>query len=163
MMKNERPIARSSDVVVQPLNDEVLIYDVLTNKAFSLNETSARVWNSCDGNNTVDDIIKEIGYENVVRLALADLEENSLLDATTSDLGLLSRTSRRELMISIAKGSLAALPVILAVTAPTAAQTASCLPIGALCGSSSQCCINNSGVRCCKAGACAQGSGGCAP
>ncbi len=51
MINNVFPIARKKDVVVQELPDEVLIYDLKSNKAMCLNEISAFVWHNCDGKN----------------------------------------------------------------------------------------------------------------
>ena len=50
MKKRIAPKARKENLVVQESNGEVLIYDLDTNKAFCLNETSALVWQACDGN-----------------------------------------------------------------------------------------------------------------
>ena len=38
-----KPKARVSDLVIQESGNELLIYDLKTNKAQSLNETSARI------------------------------------------------------------------------------------------------------------------------
>ena len=37
---NILPFARTADIVVQTLGEEILIYDLNTNKAYNLNETS---------------------------------------------------------------------------------------------------------------------------
>lgn len=41
------PIARKTDLVIQEADDEVLIYDLSTNKASCLNKTAAFVWQNC--------------------------------------------------------------------------------------------------------------------
>ncbi len=49
MKNNFKPTQRKAELVIQELNGEVLIYDLGRNKAFSLNETSALVWQACNG------------------------------------------------------------------------------------------------------------------
>ena len=56
---NSNPKARQHGLVIQEMPDEVLVYDLDTNKAHCLNRSAALVWRSCDGNNTVADIVRE--------------------------------------------------------------------------------------------------------
>ena len=49
MNNSQVPVARKQGLVVQEMPDEVLIYDLDTNKAHCLNQTAAFVWKSCDG------------------------------------------------------------------------------------------------------------------
>jgi hypothetical protein len=51
MFSKNKPQGRQDNLVVQELNGEVLIYDLKVNKAFCLNDTSAQVWQACDGQN----------------------------------------------------------------------------------------------------------------
>lgn len=60
MASKNNPTARRTDVVVQELKGEVLIYDLKINKAYCLNETSAMVYQLCDGNNSVSDISNQL-------------------------------------------------------------------------------------------------------
>jgi hypothetical protein len=53
---NKLPIARNADIVVQTLGKEVLIYDLNTHKAYNLNETSAIVYQACDGKTLFDEL-----------------------------------------------------------------------------------------------------------
>lgn len=50
------PEARCRQLVIQELPDEVLIYDLETNRALCLNKTAAFVWQNCDGQNSVGQI-----------------------------------------------------------------------------------------------------------
>jgi hypothetical protein len=43
--------SRESNLVVQDLNNEVMIYDLTENKALCLNETASIIWRLCDGKN----------------------------------------------------------------------------------------------------------------
>ena len=64
MSKNKvKPISRKADIVVQELYKEILIYDLSIHKAFSLNETSALVWQACDGSRTIADISDAVGKQ----------------------------------------------------------------------------------------------------
>ena len=47
------PKSRNNEIVVQEADKELLIYDLTTNKAMMLNETSAIIWQMCDGKTTV--------------------------------------------------------------------------------------------------------------
>ena len=51
-----KPISKKQNIVVQDLEKELLVYDLQTNKAFCLNETSAIVFQLCNGKRTVTEI-----------------------------------------------------------------------------------------------------------
>ena len=132
MKISHNPIARIKGLVVQEMPDEVLVYDMDTNKAHCLNETSAFVWKSCDGKNSVTDIVREFETntggrvtEDFVWLAIDQLQENGLLEA-----GIESRfagQSRRDVLKKIGLASMVALPVIASLVTPqTAMAAASC-------------------------------------
>ena len=74
MNNSQVPVARKQGLVVQEMPDEVLIYDLDTNKAHCLNQTAAFVWKSCDGKNTVERIAgmleKEFAREGQRRFGL---------------------------------------------------------------------------------------------
>ncbi len=53
MKSSQVPIARKEGLVIQEMPEEVLVYDLDTNKAHCLNQTAAFVWKSCDGRNSV--------------------------------------------------------------------------------------------------------------
>ena len=46
------PRSRRANIVKQPTGKELLVYDLVINKAFCLNETSAIVYQACDGKTT---------------------------------------------------------------------------------------------------------------
>ena len=41
------PRSRNTDVVVNELGDEILVYDLITHKAYNLNKTSSIVYQAC--------------------------------------------------------------------------------------------------------------------
>ena len=59
MKNSNNPMARQNGLVVQEMPDEVLVYDLDTNKAHCLNQSAAFVWKSCDGSNSVGDIVRQ--------------------------------------------------------------------------------------------------------
>jgi hypothetical protein len=129
MNNSQRPIARKSGLVVQEVPDEVLVYDLESNKAHCLNQSAAMIWKSCDGNNSVSDIAKLVESqaggkvtEDFVWLAIDQLSENNLLEeAVPSNLG---GTSRREVIKRIGLASMIAIPVIASLVAPQSALAA---------------------------------------
>jgi len=52
-VKQISPIARKKSLIIKELPTETLVYDLETDKAHCLNETAARVWKNCDGQQTV--------------------------------------------------------------------------------------------------------------
>ena len=125
-MANSKPISRKEEIVVQEFNDEVLIYDLRDNRALSLNETSAKVWRACDGNNSVADISRILGDENVVWLALDQLKKEKLIDPSFENSQTFAGMSRRDVIRKMAVGSAVAIPVIASLVAPQAVYAVSC-------------------------------------
>lgn len=130
-MRENKPISRKENIVVQEMDGEVLIYDLKKNRAFCLNKTSALVWQACDGKRTIADINNWLGKqlnsqtdEDVVWLALDQLSKENLIE---DQIKLENHTGlpRREAIKRIGAASLIALPLIHSLAAPTAAQTAS--------------------------------------
>ncbi len=134
MNNSQRPIARKNGLVVQEVPDEVLVYDLDSNKAHCLNQSAAIIWRSCDGNNSVSEIAKLVEVqaggkvtEDFVWLAIDQLSENNLLEKEiTSNFG---GQSRREVIKKIGLATMVAIPVIASLVAPPsalAAQSCNC-------------------------------------
>ena len=131
MNNSQRPIARKNGLVVQEVPDEVLVYDLDSNKAHCLNQSAAIIWRSCDGNNSVSEIAKLVEVqaggkvtEDFVWLAIDQLSENNLLEK-----GIASNfvgQSRREVIKKIGLASMVAIPVIASLVAP---PSCSCRPV----------------------------------
>ena len=51
-----RPVARNLNLVIQRMENETIVYDLTTNHALYLNETSAIIWNLCDGRTSIGQI-----------------------------------------------------------------------------------------------------------
>jgi hypothetical protein len=132
MNNSQFPTARKQGLVVQEMPDELLVYDLDSNKAHCLNQTAAFVWKSCDGQTSVTDIASlyyvESGgkmSEDLVWLAIDQLNENNLLESEIKS--AFAGQSRREVLKKIGFASVVALPVIASLVAPkNAFALASC-------------------------------------
>ena len=150
---NNKPKSRIENIVIQYFESEVLIYDLAINKAFCLNEASAKVYHLCDGRNSVADIaeflskqMKEPITEDFVWLALDGLKKENLLEESERFEINFHGLNRRQVIKKIGFASLVALPVIASVVAPSAAIAQSgCKGLG-------QSCIGNSVVGDCCPG-----------
>jgi len=124
MNNSQVPVARKEGLVIQEMPEEVLVYDLDTNKAHCLNQTAAFVWKSCDGRNSVADITKLVGNdsgtaipEDLVWLAIDQLSEKNLLaNNLKAD---FKGSTRREVIKKIGLAAVIALPLVASLTAPT--------------------------------------------
>ena len=126
------PTAKSNEILVQELEKELLIYDLNINKAFSLNETCAMVWQECSGNKTIEEIVSILRQrteglvnEEVVWLALETLRKENLLANPVEISPKLFGMSRREVIRKVGFASMVAIPVITTLIAPTATMALS--------------------------------------
>ena len=134
------PVARKNDIVVQELPGETLVYDLRQHKAHCLNQTAALVWSHCDGETDVPIIAallsKELHRaidEDVVWLALKQLQKAGLLEREAVAPGAKPNISRREVVRRLGAATALALPLVTSVVAPTAAQSASTPPVCLTC------------------------------
>lgn len=132
-MNNDfKPVPLKENIVVQELNGEVLIYDLGKNKAYCLNETSALVWQMCNGNKSIGEISQEISKklkspvtEDFVWLAIDQLKKDNLLANNEEIIPNFNGLSRREVIKKVGLGTMIALPVVASLVAPTAAMAQS--------------------------------------
>jgi hypothetical protein len=124
--------ARTEGLVIQEMSDEVLVYDLNTNKAHCLNQTAAFVWKKCDGKNSVSDIASLLQNEfkapvqdDLVWLAIDQLSKDNLLE-TKEIASPISGMSRREVVKRIGLASVIALPIVASLIAPTTALAGTC-------------------------------------
>jgi hypothetical protein len=111
------PQAQSHNLVIQELNGELLIYNLETHKALCLNETSALVWQACDGTKSVAELSQEVGKklkakidEDFIWLALDTLKKDNLL-VESQDLEInFGGLSRREMIKKVGLATMTALP-----------------------------------------------------
>jgi hypothetical protein len=151
------PVARRDKLIIRQVADETLVYDRRNTKAHCLNGTAAWVWQHCDGQTTVGDIARLLEAEShapvneqVVWLALEQLQKFQLLQLPLERPAGMTPISRRELMRLGAKTAVVTLPLIVSIIAPTAAAAASAI-------SSNECDLRRSncgGTPCVGGGIC---------
>ena len=157
----QNPISRQNGLVVQEMPDEVLVYDIDSNKAHCLNQSAAFVWKSCDGSNSVPDIVRQFESngkgrvtEDFVWLAIDQLNENGLLEKGVQP--RFQGQSRRQVLKTIGLASVVALPVIASLVAPqNALGQVSCactVPVNTACSPQQQ--MSCPGVHCNAQGVC---------
>lgn len=172
--KETKPISLKSNILMQQLNKELLLYDLSRDKVFCLNETSLMIWNLCDGKNTVEEIRCQVSIqlktqitEEFIWLALDKLKKEKLLQ-NHQEIEINFRClSRREAIRKAGLSTMITLPVISAVIAPNAAAAqsqscssttacfcndASCLVLGDVALLQNPCvntnCSNSGGINC---------------
>ncbi len=161
-----KPQARKEDLVIQEVGGEILVYDLRTNKAICLNQTSALVWQNCDGKKNAleisKDIEKQLGStvsEDLVWFAVNQLQKEKLLTEDKEIVNKFEGLNRREVIKKIGLTSMIALPIVSGIIAPTAAMAQSAVacscPNGQTanatsCTNSPQCMVGQtcSGVTC---------------
>jgi hypothetical protein len=75
------PLARSEDLVIEETGDELLVYDLRSNRAHCLNAVAAAVWRACDGQRAPGELIAELELDaDAVGRALDELAGCQLLD-----------------------------------------------------------------------------------
>ncbi|MBX7171611.1 MAG: PqqD family protein [Pyrinomonadaceae bacterium] len=153
------PKTRNENIVVQEMEKEILIYDLKTNKAFCLNETSAIIYQLCDGKNSVAEITLALNQnlnqsvsEDLVWLALDNFKKDNLLENNEQFEINFKGLSRRQVIKKIGLASMIALPVIASVVAPNAAMAFSGFANCAACTTNSQCAVNNCLNNVCSVG-----------
>jgi hypothetical protein len=141
------PRLRARALVIHDLPNEVLVYDCERDQAHCLNRTAALVWRACDGKLAPDEIARkltaELGgpiSEEMVLLALAQLEKFHLLERSEVYWPPYAAIPRRHMVRTLAGAAAVALPLITTIVAPTPAQAATCIPPNAPCNPSVFCC-----------------------
>jgi hypothetical protein len=143
------PRPRRLGVVTQVVDGETLLYVEQTHQASCLNSPAARIWALCDGARNVEAIAAGAGLDaDVVTQALANFAKAGLLESGPGEEAAVSHSRRRVLM----GVGLAAIPVILMVTAPQArASASSCFAPGHMCDPTApeQCCSGKCEIATC--------------
>ena len=131
------PIAKKTDLITQPVGDEMLVYDGRDESARRLNQLSTVVWRHCTGENTVAQIAVLVAAEMelptdvepliVVERALEELAENGLLlDTGLAGTAASGDVGRRDIVRVLA--AIPLFPSIDKIFAPTMANAGSLPP-----------------------------------
>ncbi len=183
MKPTSYPRSRSKNIVIQKLNKEILLYDLHINKAYCLNQTSAMIWQECDGTKAVTDISRIVSKKaglnvsaDIVWLALEQLKSDKLLENGGELTIPFNGQSRREIVKRIGFAAAIVLPVVSHVVAPSAINAQSggaviCGPFvpggqravtgGGSCNNPVDCCTNNCSNFVCTAGGLPGGAAAC--
>lgn len=135
------PVARTDKLLIQEVGNELIVYDQTNNSSHCLNNMAARVWDLCDGQNTVSDIAnlleKELDFptdfdvdiRGLVWLALEELEHYKLIKEYRKEPIAVPSISRRKviktatLVGGFAIGSM--FPLVRSIVAPEPVMAAS--------------------------------------
>jgi hypothetical protein len=125
------PCARTTELLIEELEDELLVYDLAADKAHRLNATAAAVFRHADGTRTIPDIVdvlaEQVGVladEDLVLITLDGLVEAGLVEEYEKRSTKDTRTSRRKFIqrAGAVGAAAAALPIVHSIIAPTVAQ-----------------------------------------
>lgn len=154
---NKLPLTRNTDIVVQELGKELLIYNLKTHRCFNLNETSAIVYKSCDGVSSFAELkSKHKLTDDLIFLALDQLKEEGLVENDNNRVSPFNGVSRREAIRKAGLASMVAIPLITSLIAPSAVSAQSgTVGLGADC-TAAACspglvCTNQFGANVCRA------------
>jgi hypothetical protein len=120
------------DLIVKELENELLVYDEKSKKAFCLNASSALIWKMCDGATTVAEIsertARSLGMpidDTFVSFALERLRVDDLLEPGFHIPAETAAVTRAQVMRRIGRVGVAAavaVPLVTVIMAPTPAK-----------------------------------------
>ena len=173
-LRTQKPMARSEDLVIEKVEDEVLVYDAKNHQAHCLASAAAKVWRACDGTKDVPALAESLALsvDDVTR-ALEMLDGVELLESQGLQIvtngngnGNGNGLTRRQLGLRSAKlgAAAAAAPMLYSVAVPSPAAAAT--PTNRACALfSTFSCGNGEGAAaiegcccCCKTGECKVGA-----
>lgn len=131
-MDHFRPRARRAALLVQELPDELLVYDKKRHQAHCLNRMASLIWRLCDGETTPTGLAERVGEalhapipEEVIWHGLDQLRQFDLLEAANPPPAGRAHLGRREMIVEVGGLIGVALPLVLSITAPIAADAQS--------------------------------------
>jgi hypothetical protein len=127
------PSARTDAVIVEPVGDGIVVYDLKRHRAHALNRSAAALWRLCDGTRTVPWLSQELSRQMACKVTESDIED-ALHDLYAVRLFIegppfnveMFRSRRRALKKSGQLiGLTVALPIVLSLRMPRVADAAS--------------------------------------
>jgi hypothetical protein len=123
---------QATNLIVEDLPGELMVYDPNRNKAFCLNQTAASVWKHADGTRTIAEIAgsitteleKPVG-EDMVRFALSVLAKDGLLEPQTVKAIVPVGVTRRQMLQKLGVGAMALPAVSVLFVSPAKAHASS--------------------------------------
>jgi coenzyme PQQ synthesis protein D (PqqD) len=154
------PQARSAQLLVQTMGDELVIYDRQSLRIRRLNRTAALVWEHCNGRRSVAELVT-LARTKLAAPTLAQASVERALDRL-ADSGLLRDATTRSPRIappsrrtgSRRKVALAHAPVVASMLAPTPLMSVSLSLCGQGCTTSANCAGATDGCTTCSGGTC---------
>jgi hypothetical protein len=138
-----------------------LIYDLTENKAYCLNESSAIIWQTCDGQKSFEEIARQTQIpQEFVWVAIEEFNKSNLLEDNMATQLPKDRQSRRKVLLKLS-ATATVLPLLTSIIAPRAihAASAACNPLGTVvspCTNPLVCvgfCMGPVGTQCCSGAA----------
>lgn len=154
-MFQSHPEARTAELIAQPVEDELVIYDERSLQIHRLNAVSAAVWRACDGSRSVAGVLaaarREVGAaltRGEVERALDRLFRTGLFEDAPLKRRRAAPPSRRTGRQRRQAGSFA--PLVTTIVAPTPIMSASGAACGSPCFTSSECASATDGCTTCS-------------
>ncbi len=120
------PLARTEEILVQDIAEETLAYDLKTNQVYCLNQAAGVVYRACVANASFEELKLEHKFtDEIIFLALDQLKRANLLAVDSNYSSPLIGMSRREVIKRFGLVSIAALPLITSIIAPSSAAAQS--------------------------------------
>jgi hypothetical protein len=125
------PTARTDELLVEELGEELLVYDQRNDQVHCLGSAARTVWRACDGKTSVEQLGRALNLDcELVDRALGELEACGLLDDEAA-----GGVTRREATGRLARigAAAASAPLVYSIAAPAPASAASlrmCLAVG---------------------------------
>ena len=147
-----KPRANRDGVIIRRLENETIVYDRATHIAKCLDETTARVWDACDGEHRLSDIAAKVpgADAEVVSAIIDDLAEHDLVAIEQTRGSEVALDRRTQLL------GMAGIAAIAAIPAPTIAESFSQIN-GRPCQAAKDCgdvnvwkCETSTGVKTCQ-------------
>ncbi len=130
---NILPSAHNSDLVVQELENETLLYDMQNHKAFCLNETCSIIWKNCDGQTKTKELADKNNLtEELIELAINELQKYNLIKEKIETQVPKDKVERRKFLVKAATMAAVAIPTVSTIVAPRAVNAQSCAGTGPL-------------------------------
>ena len=114
------PKARVTELIVRKFGDETLVYDLERDKDHCLSQSAASVWERCDGKTQIKDLASAMEpgsgrKEELLWLALEELQEARLLEGELKTPEGSSPLSRREVIRKMARAAAVAGPLVTSI------------------------------------------------